>query len=112
MPAGEPHTTADNAEISESRTDTTVKRGRTTPDDEELGDTTTENKQIGEKQEEKKERRREKRKKKKGGSDEKEKPKRILYWNDFYGSRNFGFCCGKRPYLLAGCKNTNCQVLG
>ena len=25
--------------------------------------------------------------------------KRILYWNDFYGSKNFGFCCG-RGYLF------------
>lgn len=37
-------------------------------------------------------------------------PKRILYWNDFYGSRNFGFCCGSRPYVVAGCGNTNCQT--
>ena len=22
----------------------------------------------------------------------------ILYWNDFYGSKNFGFCCGRSPY--------------
>ena len=49
-------------------------------------------------------------KKKKSESGKKTKPKRILYWNDFYGSRNFGFCCGSRPYHVAGCKNTNCQV--
>ncbi len=40
----------------------------------------------------------------------KERRRRILYWNDFYGSRNFGFCCGTRPYVVAGCGNTNCQV--
>ena len=27
------------------------------------------------------------------------KLKRILYWNDYYGSKNFGFCCGRGPYL-------------
>ncbi len=50
-------------------------------------------------------------KQKKGGKNKKEKPKRILYWNDFYGSRNFGFCCGSRPYKVNGCRNTNCQVI-
>ncbi len=50
-------------------------------------------------------------KEKKGGKNRKEKSKRILYWNDFYGSRNFGFCCGSRPYKVNGCRNTNCQVI-
>ncbi len=50
-------------------------------------------------------------KQKKGGKNKKEKPKRILYWNDFYGSRNFGFCCGSRPYKVNGCRSTNCQVI-
>jgi hypothetical protein len=50
-------------------------------------------------------------KQKKGGKNKKDKPKRILYWNDFYGSRNFGFCCGSRPYKVNGCRNTNCQVI-
>ncbi len=50
-------------------------------------------------------------KEKKGGKNRKERPKRILYWNDFYGSRNFGFCCGSRPYKVNGCRNTNCQVI-
>ena len=38
------------------------------------------------------------------------KLKRILYWNDYYGSRNFGFCCGRNPYLKYYCENTNCYT--
>ena len=34
--------------------------------------------------------------------------KTILYWNDFYGSRNFGFCCGRSPYVKHDCSCTNC----
>jgi hypothetical protein len=88
-----------------------VLRDEVSQEDVNIGEETTENTEIGKKKEQKKERRREKKKKKIGGSGTNEKPKRILYWNDFYGSRNFGFCCGKRPYLLAGCNNTNCQVI-
>jgi len=38
------------------------------------------------------------------------KPKRILFWNDFYGSKNFGFCCGSNPFKKAGCLVHNCQT--
>ena len=34
--------------------------------------------------------------------------KSILYWNDFYGSHNFGFCCGRSPYLKHDCQCSNC----
>ena len=27
----------------------------------------------------------------------KPKLKRILYWNEFYGSKKYGFCCGRGP---------------
>lgn len=37
-------------------------------------------------------------------------PKRILFWNDFYGSRNYGFCCGRNPFRKAKCPVWNCQV--
>ena len=33
---------------------------------------------------------------------------RILYWNDYYGSRGFGFCCGRGPYIKNKCKNSQC----
>ena len=38
------------------------------------------------------------------------KVKRILYWNDYYGSRNFGFCCGRGPYIKNQCSNTDCST--
>ena len=38
------------------------------------------------------------------------KLKRILYWNDFYGSKNFGFCCGRGPYLKHNCPNSQCYT--
>ena len=38
------------------------------------------------------------------------KQKRILYWNDFYGNRNFGFCCGRSPYLKHNCHCHNCYT--
>ena len=34
--------------------------------------------------------------------------RRILYWNDFYGSKNFGFCCGRGPYLKYNCQCNAC----
>ena len=39
-----------------------------------------------------------------------EERKSILYWNDFYGSHNFGFCCGRSPYLKHDCKCSNCYT--
>ena len=36
--------------------------------------------------------------------------KRILYWNDFYGSKNFGFCCGRGPYFKHHCQCTACHT--
>jgi len=38
------------------------------------------------------------------------KEKRILYWNDFYGARNFGFCCGRSPYIKHNCSCRNCYT--
>ena len=38
------------------------------------------------------------------------KLKRILYWNDYYGSKNFGFCCGRGPYLKNNCPNSHCYT--
>ena len=38
------------------------------------------------------------------------KLKRILYWNDYYGSRNFGFCCGRGPYIKHKCLNSQCYT--
>merc|ERR1711923_194134 len=38
------------------------------------------------------------------------KLKRILYWNDYYGSKNFGFCCGRGPYLKNNCHNSHCYT--
>ncbi|XP_023326749.1 alpha-(1,3)-fucosyltransferase C [Eurytemora carolleeae] len=40
----------------------------------------------------------------------KDLPKRILFWNDFYGSRNYGFCCGRNPFRKAKCPVWNCQT--
>lgn len=40
----------------------------------------------------------------------KRKMKRILLWNDFYGSRNFGFCCGRNPFKKAKCQVSDCQT--
>ena len=39
-----------------------------------------------------------------------EKLKHILYWNEAYGSTEYGFCCGQEPYFKFQCKYTNCFV--
>ena len=36
--------------------------------------------------------------------------KRVLYWNDFYGSKNFGFCCGRGPYFKHDCQCNACYT--
>ena len=36
--------------------------------------------------------------------------KRILYWNDYYGSKNFGFCCGRGPYIKHKCPTSLCYT--
>ncbi len=36
--------------------------------------------------------------------------KYILYWNEAYGSKEYGFCCGAKPYQDFGCKFRNCHV--
>ena len=38
------------------------------------------------------------------------KLKRILYWNDYYGSKNFGFCCGRGPYIKHKCPTSLCYT--
>jgi len=35
-------------------------------------------------------------------------PKRILYWTEFYGSKNMLFGFGKEPFIRNGCPVTNC----
>ena len=32
------------------------------------------------------------------GKNEKRETKSILYWNEAYGSTEYGFCCGQEPY--------------
>ena len=39
-----------------------------------------------------------------------QKIKRILYWNDYYGSKNFGFCCGRGPYIKHKCPTSLCYT--
>ena len=34
----------------------------------------------------------------------------ILYWNEAYGSTEYGFCCGQEPYERFHCKSRNCYV--
>lgn len=34
--------------------------------------------------------------------------KYILYWNEAYGSTEYGFCCGQEPLHKIQCPNTNC----
>jgi len=36
--------------------------------------------------------------------------KRILYWNELYGSKNYGFCCGRGPYKKFKCTNDACYT--
>lgn len=36
--------------------------------------------------------------------------KTILYWNEAYGSTQYGFCCGQDPYREFQCPYTNCYV--
>ena len=38
----------------------------------------------------------------------KPKLKHILYWNELYGSKNYGFCCGRGPYKRNKCANDAC----
>ena len=39
-----------------------------------------------------------------------EKLKTILYWNEAYGSTQYGFCCGQDPFLEFQCPYTNCYA--
>ena len=39
-----------------------------------------------------------------------EKLKTILYWNEAYGSTEYGFCCGQNPYFDFECPVKNCYV--
>ena len=39
-----------------------------------------------------------------------EDPKYILYWNEAYGSRDYGFCCGRDPYEKYNCPVKNCYA--
>ena len=39
-----------------------------------------------------------------------QKLKRILYWNDYYASKNFGFCCGRGPYIKHKCPTSLCYT--
>ena len=32
----------------------------------------------------------------------------MLYWNDAYGSREFGFCCGREPLERYQCPHQDC----
>uniref|UniRef100_A0A0K2TTZ5 Fucosyltransferase n=1 Tax=Lepeophtheirus salmonis TaxID=72036 RepID=A0A0K2TTZ5_LEPSM len=42
---------------------------------------------------------------------EEETIKYILYWNSAYGSLDYGFCCGKEPYIKFNCRpKRNCFV--
>ena len=36
--------------------------------------------------------------------------KYILYWNEAYGSSEYGFCCGQKPYFEFSCPEKNCYV--
>jgi hypothetical protein len=36
--------------------------------------------------------------------------KRILYWNELYGSKNYGFCCGRGPYKKYKCAHDACYT--
>ena len=38
------------------------------------------------------------------------KTKHILYWNSAYGSRQYGFCCGRDPFLSHGCPINDCTA--
>ena len=39
-----------------------------------------------------------------------QKLKTILYWNEAYGSTEYGFCCGQKPYYEFECPIQNCFV--
>jgi hypothetical protein len=41
---------------------------------------------------------------------EKNQPKNILYWNEAYGSTEYGFCCGQKPYETFQCIYKNCYA--
>ena len=34
--------------------------------------------------------------------------KYLLYWNEAYGSTEYGFCCGQQPFLEKDCPTKNC----
>jgi hypothetical protein len=36
--------------------------------------------------------------------------KHILYWNEMYGSKNYGFCCGRGPYKKYKCAHDACYT--
>ncbi|XP_071535700.1 alpha-(1,3)-fucosyltransferase C-like isoform X2 [Panulirus ornatus] len=38
--------------------------------------------------------------------------KKILYWNDNYGNKHFGFGFGREPFLRAGCRVNTCMTTG
>ncbi|XP_063850210.1 alpha-(1,3)-fucosyltransferase C-like isoform X3 [Scylla paramamosain] len=40
------------------------------------------------------------------------KYKIILYWNEIYGNKHFGFGFGHNPFILAGCRVNTCLTTG
>ena len=44
------------------------------------------------------------------GNAVKTEPKYILYWNEAYGSTDYGFCCGRDPYEKYNCPVKNCYA--
>ncbi|XP_047471251.1 alpha-(1,3)-fucosyltransferase C-like [Penaeus chinensis] len=52
-----------------------------------------------------------------GGTPEEERPgyagpplKKILFWNDAYGNRHYGFGYGREPFIRAGCRINTCTT--
>ncbi|XP_063585989.1 alpha-(1,3)-fucosyltransferase C-like [Penaeus indicus] len=52
-----------------------------------------------------------------GGAPEEERPgyagpplKKILFWNDAYGNRHYGFGYGREPFIRAGCRINTCTT--
>ena len=37
-------------------------------------------------------------------------PKVILLWTTFFGSKDYGFGLGQKPFIDAECKVTNCEL--
>lgn len=45
-----------------------------------------------------------------GAGDSRAKTKYILYWNSAYGSRQYGFCCGRDPFEESSCPVSDCYA--